>query len=56
MVASGPGNPATAPADNQVHGNRILRNDPDVFWDGTGSGNSFRGNLCQTSTPAGLCI
>ena len=35
VVASGPGDPATAPADNQVHGNRILRNDPDVFWDGT---------------------
>jgi len=55
VVASGPGDPATAPADNQVHGNRILRNDPDISWDGTGSGNSFRGNLCQTSTPAGLC-
>ena len=55
VVASGPGDPATAPADNQVHGNRILHNHPDVFWDGTGSGNSFRGNLCQTSTPAGLC-
>jgi len=55
VVASGPGDPATAPADNQVHGNRILRNDPDISWDGTGSGNSFRGNLCQTSTPVGLC-
>jgi nitrous oxidase accessory protein NosD len=28
---------------------------PDLFWDQTGAGNSFRGNLCQTSTPAGLC-
>ena len=55
VVVSGLGNPATAPAGNQVHGNRILRNDPDVFWDGTGSGNSFRGNNCRTSTPAGLC-
>lgn len=55
VVASGPGDPATAPAGNQVHGNRIVRNDPDLFWDQTGSGNSFRGNLCQASTPAGLC-
>jgi nitrous oxidase accessory protein NosD len=55
VVVSGPGDPATAPADNQVHGNRILGNDPDLFWDGTGSGNSFRGNICRTSTPAGLC-
>jgi hypothetical protein len=55
LVASGPGDPATAPSGNRVHGNRILRNDPDLFWDQTGAGNSFRGNLCQTSTPAGLC-
>jgi nitrous oxidase accessory protein NosD len=55
VVASGVADPLTAPADNRVRGNRILHNDPDVFWDGTGSGNSFRGNLCRTSTPAGLC-
>jgi hypothetical protein len=55
VVTSGPGDPATAPADNRVHGNQILRNDPDLFWDGTGSGNSFRGNICHTSTPPGLC-
>lgn len=45
----------TAPVGNQIHGSRILRNDPDLVWDQTGSGNSFRGNRCQTSTPAGLC-
>ena len=55
VVASGLGDPATAPAGNRVQGNRILHNAPDVFWDGTGSGNSFRGNACRTSTPAGLC-
>ena len=55
LVASGPGDPATAPASNRVHGNRILRNDPDLSWDQTGTGNNFRGNLCQTSTPPGLC-
>lgn len=46
------GKAATAPTDNRVHGNRILRNDPDMFWVQTGSGNNFRANLCQTSTPA----
>ena len=55
LIASGPGNPATTPANNRIHGNRILRNAPDLFWDQTGAGNSFRGDLCQTSTPAGLC-
>jgi nitrous oxidase accessory protein NosD len=55
VVISGPGDPGTAPASNRVHGNRILHNDPDVFWDGTGSGNSFGGNACRTGTPAGLC-
>src|SRR5215470_4561352 len=53
VVISGPG--ATAPAGNRVHGNRILHNDPDLFWGQTGLGNTFRGNRCQTSTPAGLC-
>ena len=28
---------------------------PDVFWDGTGTGNRFDGNHCSTSTPPGLC-
>src|SRR5262249_51916260 len=55
LVASGPGNPATAPADNRIHGNRILRNDPDLFWDQTGSGQHLRGDVCPASTPAGLC-
>lgn len=45
----------TPPADNKVRGNRVLQNDPDIFWDETGSGNSFQGNRCDTSSPAGLC-
>jgi nitrous oxidase accessory protein NosD len=45
----------TAPEDNLVAGNVALRNQPDLFWDGSGSGNVFRGNLCRTSDPAGLC-
>jgi hypothetical protein len=46
---------ATPPQDNHVSGNVLLRNQPDLFWDGSGSGNVFRGNLCRTSDPAGLC-
>jgi hypothetical protein len=55
VVTSGLGDPIPAPADNRVQANRIVRNHPDVFWDGTGAGNSCHGNLCPTSTPAGLC-
>src|SRR5436190_2108608 len=53
VVASGIGN--TPPTDNQVHGNVILHSQPDLFWDGTGRGNAFRGNRCESSVPAGLC-
>jgi parallel beta-helix repeat protein len=45
----------TAPKDNQVVGNVLRRNDPDLFWDGSGSGNVFSRNDCKTSDPAGLC-
>jgi nitrous oxidase accessory protein NosD len=45
----------TPPTGNVVKGNRILRNDPDLFWDQTGIGNVFRDNLCRTSTPPNLC-
>jgi nitrous oxidase accessory protein NosD len=45
----------TAPRDNLVKRNIILRNQPDLFWDGTGSANVFRRNLCRTSVPTGLC-
>jgi parallel beta-helix repeat protein len=45
----------TAPTDNSVVGNEILRNRPDIFWDGSGSGNRFVGNDCKTSRPEGLC-
>jgi len=45
----------TAPNNNSVVGNVILRNRPDIFWDGSGSGNRFVGNECRTSRPGGLC-
>jgi nitrous oxidase accessory protein NosD len=53
VVTTGIG--GTAPTDNLVHGNTILHNQPDLFWDGSGTGNAFQGNVCQTSSPAGLC-
>jgi nitrous oxidase accessory protein NosD len=46
---------ANPPSGNTVKGNVILGNEPDIFWDGTGDGNVFRANLCETSVPDGLC-
>ena len=41
--------------NNSVTGNHFGRNKPDIFWDKSGSGNSFVGNLCDTSVPSSLC-
>src|SRR5215218_1215168 len=43
------------PRNNSVTGNHFGRNKPDIFWDESGSGNSFVGNLCNTSVPSSLC-
>ena len=43
------------PRNNSVTGNHFGRNRPDIFWDKSGSGNRFVGNLCNTSVPARLC-
>jgi parallel beta-helix repeat protein len=43
------------PMNNSVIGNHFGRNKPDIFWDESGSGNSFLGNLCDTSVPSTLC-
>ena len=45
----------TKPTNNSVIGNHFGRNKPDIFWDKSGSGNSFVGNLCDTSVPSSLC-
>lgn len=45
----------TAPVNNSVSANAILRNDPDIFWDESGTGNRFANNRCETSVPARLC-
>jgi parallel beta-helix repeat protein len=43
------------PRNNSVTGNHFGRNKPDIFWDESGSGNRFLGNLCDTSVPSRLC-
>ena len=43
------------PRNNSVTGNHFGRNKPDIFWDGSGTGNRFLGNLCNTSVPTRLC-
>jgi parallel beta-helix repeat protein len=53
LVITSPAGPA--PTDTVVKGNVITRNDPDLLWDGTGSGNMLAPNLCRTSSPDGLC-
>src|SRR5215211_7803685 len=43
------------PRNNSVIGNHFGRNKPDIFWDESGSGNRFLGNLCNSSVPSSLC-
>jgi parallel beta-helix repeat protein len=44
------------PTDNVITGNFVHDNlSKDLKYDGTGSGNTFTGNDCGTSHPAGLC-
>jgi parallel beta-helix repeat protein len=46
---------APKPRNNSVIGNHFGRNKPDIFWDESGSGNRFLGNLCNMSVPGRLC-
>src|ERR687889_1231083 len=46
---------AQKPPNNSVIGNHFGRNKPDIFWDESGSGNRFLGNLCDKSVPSSLC-
>jgi parallel beta-helix repeat protein len=46
---------APKPRNNFVIGNHFGRNKPDIFWDESGSGNRFVGNLCSSSVPSRLC-
>ena len=53
VVSTGP--EATKPMNNSVTANHFGRNKPDIYWDKSGSGNRFVGNLCDTSVPSRLC-
>ena len=56
VVATDPYFGVTAkPRDNSVTGNTFGRNKPDIYWDKSGSGNSFVGNNCNMSVPTSLC-
>jgi parallel beta-helix repeat protein len=56
VVSTDPfGGVTTKPMNNSVIGNTFGRNKPDIYWDESGTGNSFVGNLCNTSVPARLC-
>jgi parallel beta-helix repeat protein len=56
VVSTDPfGGGTTKPTNNSVIGNHFGRNKPDIFWDESGSGNRFVGNLCNTSVPSSLC-
>jgi hypothetical protein len=45
----------TQPSDNTVTRNLIKDNDPDINWDGSGTGNVLEPNRCETSVPADVC-
>jgi parallel beta-helix repeat protein len=56
VVSTNPfGDGSAKPRNNSVTGNHFGRNKPDIFWDKSGTGNRFVGNLCDTSVPSSLC-
>ena len=57
VVAQGPfsSGGTIKPRNNTITGNNFGRNKPDIFWDESGSGNRFVGNLCNSSVPSRLC-
>jgi parallel beta-helix repeat protein len=54
-VAGGARQGGNDPAGNLVQANRLRDNQPDLFYDGSGSDNMFVENSCETSIPDGLC-
>jgi parallel beta-helix repeat protein len=56
VVSTNPfGDGSAAPKNNSVTGNHFGYNKPDIYWDKSGSGNRFVGNLCNKSVPSSLC-
>ena len=54
-VAVTSGLDGTPPNDNVVKHNRIVGNEPDIFWDQTGAGNVSGTMAAVASTPPSLC-
>ena len=49
------GGPGASPASNNlVKGNKLEGNQPDIFWDQTGTGNTVVHNDCDTAIPSNL--
>jgi parallel beta-helix repeat protein len=43
-------------SDNVISGNIIMKSGvDDLYWDGTGTGNVWKADVCMTSSPPGLC-
>jgi parallel beta-helix repeat protein len=43
-------------SDNVIAGNLIMNSGKfDLYWDQTGTGNVWKADVCQTSSPPGLC-
>jgi hypothetical protein len=55
VVATDPYGGMQKPKNNTVAANHFGRNKPDIFYDGSGTGNQFRANDCDTSVPSSLC-
>ena len=55
VVSTSPFGGTTKPKNNSVIANHFGRNKPDISYDGSGSGNQFRANYCDSSVPSSLC-
>ena len=41
--------------NNRIQGNLLVKNEVAIAWDGTGTGNVFKPNICGPTAPPGLC-
>ena len=55
VFSTGPLGGGADPVGNLVKANQLRDNDPDLSYDGSGTGNTFAHNSCRTSSPDGLC-
>jgi len=56
MISNVPFGGSTAISNDHVFGNTILGNTPlDILFDGSGTGNTFTNNTCNTPSPSSIC-